>query len=574
MKLNKHLLVLAASLLLASCGSITSSNTNGGSTSQDYDVVTSLSVDSSQWGNADSKDVTNEDADATITLNGTSASTDDTTRVSIDSSTVTITSKGIYRVSGSSSNLTIVVNDTTKSGNIYLVFNNVTMTHSSFATLYVKSADKVIVQLVGENSFKNTGSYVQIDSDKTVDGAVFSSDDITFNGEGSLEVVSTDHGIVAKDDFKMTGGTIEITAINKGVDANDSARFGGGSLTINSGTDGIHVENDELDGYIYVEDGDISITSTGGDGIYSCGKISLIGGDIEVISGGGSSKSKNSSLSTKGIKSDGAIEIGSTSIEVSSNDDAIHAAGSISITNGDVEVSSSDDGIHSDATLAISGGEVSVTKSYEGLEAETVSISGGTVSVVASDDGINAAGGSDSQSSETHDWRQGSSATGTLKISGGNIYVNASGDGLDSNGSIYISGGYTIVEGPTNGGNGALDKGDGSNCVASITGGTVLAIGTTDMAINFDSGSQCSGLVALSGSSGTTISVNDGSGFSFTASKSFACAVYSSSYMSKGNSYTITAGSSTATMNFSSGLYYSNISGGMGGGGMTPGGRR
>ena len=119
--------------------------------------------------------------------------------------------------------------------------------------------------------------------------------------------------------------------------------------------------------------------------------------------------------------------------------------------------------------------------------------------------------------------------------------------------------------------NGALDKGDGSGCVASITGGTVLAIGSTDMAVNFGAGTQCSGLVSLSGSSGTKIAVEDGSGFTFTATKSFGCVVYSSPKMSKGNSYTITAGSSSATMDFSSSLYYSNVSG-MGGPGGMPGG--
>ena len=104
--------------------------------------------------------------------------------------------------------------------------------------------------------------------------------------------------------------------------------------------------------------------------------------------------------------------------------------------------------------------------------------------------------------------------------------------------------------------------------------GTVLAIGSTGMAVNFDSGTQCSALVQISGDSGTEISVDDGSGFKYTATKSFACAVYSSLSMNQGNSYTMTAGSSTASMDFTSGLYYSNVAsmGGMGGMGG-PGGR-
>lgn len=96
----------------------------------------------------------------------------------------------------------------------------------------------------------------------------------------------------------------------------------------------------------------------------------------------------------------------------------------------------------------------------------------------------------------------------------------------------------------------------------------MLAIGSSGMAVNFDSGTQCSALVNLSGTSGTEISVDDGSGFTYTATKDFQCVVYSSPSLSQGDSYTIKAGENTATMDFTSSLYYSNVStmgGGMGG---------
>lgn len=146
--------------------------------------------------------------------------------------------------------------------------------------------------------------------------------------------------------------------------------------------------------------------------------------------------------------------------------------------------------------------------------------------------------------------------------------MNCEGDGIDSNGSIYITGGLVIIEGPTTSGNGALDKGDGSDCVLSITGGTVLALGTSDMAVNFDNGSQCAALVSIPVSAGDAVTVDDGSDFSFTASKSFSCAVYSSESLSQGSSYTLTSGSSMVTLDFTSSQYFSTVSG-MG----DPGGR-
>ena len=90
------------------------------------------------------------------------------------------------------------------------------------------------------------------------------------------------------------------------------------------------------------------------------------------------------------------------------------------------------------------------------------------------------------------------------------------------------------------------------------------------MAINFGDGTQCSALVALYGEAGDTITVDDASGFSFTATKSFSSVVYSSPSMTQGNSYTITVGSSSATADFSSSLYYSNVASRGGAGG--PGG--
>lgn len=58
-------------------------------------------------------------------------------------------------------------------------------------------------------------------------------------------------------------------------------------------------------------------------------------------------------------------------------------------------------------------------------------------------------------------------------INGGTLTVNAGGDGLDSNGSINMTGGTVIVNGPTNSGNGALDY-DGT---FEISGGYLVAAG-------------------------------------------------------------------------------------------------
>jgi hypothetical protein len=60
-----------------------------------------------------------------------------------------------------------------------------------------------------------------------------------------------------------------------------------------------------------------------------------------------------------------------------------------------------------------------------------------------------------------------------FNVSGGTIYVSAQGDGLDSNGSISISGGLVLCEGPTNGGNSAIDNIVYTDCFKEIASGTV-----------------------------------------------------------------------------------------------------
>ena len=541
-------------------------------TSNETSATQNSTAENSNFADGDYKDVTSEDVNATITLSGSEGTISDTTRGS-SGSEVTITSKGTYKVTGSSENVTITVDDSTKSGNIYLILDNVSMKNSSNACINIQSCDKVIIQCVGENTIECSNT----DSSSKIDGAIYAKDDVTINGEGSLNVKSSLHGIVCKNDLKITGAKLTVKADNIGIQADDSVKIGGGDIEITSGHDGIHLANDDNTSMFYISDGSLYIETdydgisvkAGSDNADFTGYVELAGGTVDILAGGGSDNSKNSDTSQKAVKCDGDILMNGTTLTVSSADDAVHSNANITVNAGSAELSTSDDGMTATGTITINDGSINIIKSYEGIEAQAFVMNNGGVWVVSSDDGINTAGGSDTSSKDDTPW--GSTDTSaSLTINGGYVYVNASGDGLDSNGSIYITGGTTIVEGPTTSGNGALDKGDGNGCVASITGGTVLALGTTDMAVNFDTGSQCSALVNISGESGTEISVNDGSDFKFTATKNFACAVYSSPNMTQGNSYTLTAGSNTANMDFTSDLYYSDVQ--SMGGGRGPGG--
>lgn len=511
-----------------------------------------------------------------ITLSGTTASCADSS-VSISGSTVTITAKGTYRLSGTLSDGQIVVNapDTDK---VQLVLDNAEITKKSGAALYVIQADKVFVTTVNgsTNTLASTGEFVSTD-DNNVDGAVFAKSDIAFNGAGTLNIsCETKHGVVTKDDLKIGGGTYNITSASQGLSGKDSVRIAAGTLNINSGTDAIHSENadDAAKGFIYIAGGTLELTSER-DCIDASSTLTVAGGTFNLVSGGGSSSAQThggtDSESYKGMKSAGVLTITEGTFTIDSLDDAIHSNTDVKIEGGKFEISTGDDGVHAGNETAISGGEMNISKCYEGIEGLTVNISGGKITLTSSDDGINVAGGNDGGMGGGfgHDMFS-SGGDSKLTVSGGEITMTVNGDGLDANGSLEVSGGTVYIYGPTRSGNGSLDY----NQDGIITGGTVIAAGSSGMAMNFGQDStQGSMLVSVgNASAGTEVKLTDSSGniiARFTPAVSFQSVLISTPDITSDGTYTLSIGDSTQDITMS-GYIYGNGTGGFGGG--RPGG--
>lgn len=511
-----------------------------------------------------------------IVLSGSSAQCG-SKAVQISGGTITIVEEGTYLLSGTLQEGMVVIAAGDKD-KVQLVFDNVNIFNSSNAAVYVKSADKVFFTLAAgsANVLENGGSYTALD-ENNIDGVIFAKSDLTINGSGSLEVTAASgHGIVSKDDLKMTGGSLAITASGHGMTGKDSVRIGGGSVSIIAGKDGIRSQHDtnEEKGYIYIADGSFTVTAEG-DGI-SAGKTLQIDGGKFVIAAGGGSGSKTAAkdengeiVSAKGIKAAGAIVINNGDFNIDSQDDALHSNESIAVNGGVYQIASGDDGVHADETAAIAGGSIDISTSYEGIEGNEVVISGGYIKLYASDDGINAAGGNDQSGFGGMFGRDnfGSGSDSSLLISGGTIYVNADGDGLDSNGTLTVTGGEVYISGPVNGANGALDY-DG---VGQITGGIVAAAGSSGMAMNFgDTSTQGSILITTASQpAGAEIIVKDDAGkelISYTAESAFNSVVVSCPEMVQGGTYTILAGDSEQTVTLENLIYGGGFGPGMGGG--------
>jgi len=514
-----------------------------------------------------------EEESVRITLSGSSAQCPSKS-VQVSGSAVTITEEGVYILSGSLQEGMIVIaaEDTAK---VQLVLDGVSVSNSSNAAVYVKSADKVFLTLAAgtANILENGGSYTELD-DNHIDGAIFSKCDLTINGTGSLEVkAAAGHGIVTKDDLRITGGNLTVTAAEHGLSGKDSVRIAGGTFSIISGKDGIRSNHDtnEEKGYVYIGGGSFTINAEG-DGISASKTLQIDGGEFAITTGNGSSNrtlardEEGNTVSTKGMKASGALVVNDGIFVIDAQDDALHSNDSLTINGGEYQIATGDDGFHADETATIAGGFIDISASYEGVEGNEVIISGGYVKLYASDDGVNAAGGNDQSGFGGFMGRDrfGGSGNSSLLISGGTLYINADGDGLDSNGSLTVTGGEVYVSGPADSGNGALDY----EGVGQITGGKVVAVGSAGMAMNFgDTSTQGSILVNTSRqTAGSEIVVTDSEGrelLAYTAESAYQSVVVSCPEMAVGGTYTISAGDSQQSVTLES-LIYGNGSG-MGG---------
>lgn len=350
---------------------------------------------------------------------------------------VYIACAGKYILSGELSGGSVIV-DADRNDKIWLLLDGVSLSCSDSAAVVVEQAGKVFVTLAAgtENSVSSGAEFSAGAVAAGIDGAIYSRDDLTVNGSGSLSVSAEyKHGIVCNDDLAITGGNISISASGDGIHANDSARICGAELTINAGDDGITVSNDGETGYIYIASGSISIPSC-----------------------------------------------------------------------------------------------------YEGIEAVDITVAGGTLDIVPTDDGINA---------------NGRGASSVIRISGGEIsIINETGrdaDGLDSNGDICISGGKLLISVSSSGGNYAIDYGSENGGVCKISGGTVVAAGSSTMAEGFDSASeQCFIMRSVSTApAGTVLSLKNSAGKELVSEAipcGFSSVVISTPELEMGESCTLSIG--------------------------------
>ncbi|MDK2981393.1 MAG: hypothetical protein PWQ55_1740 [Chloroflexota bacterium] len=524
-----------------------------------------------------------QDAQTEISLAGSSIQVDGS-GVSVNGTTATITAAGVYRLSGSLDDGQIVV-DTQDDGTVELVLDNASINNSSSAPLFVSSADTVRITLAdgSSNTLTDGANYIFPDAETDEpNAALFSKSDLFIGGSGALTVTgSYKNGIASKDNLTIESGTITVTAAADGVKGKDAVTILDGTLTIVSGSDGIQASNDSdpEKGTVTISGGTIDITA-GLDGIQAETDLMVSGGDLTILTGGGSANgpaqqnngdprggmgmqdntADTTSESMKALKAGVTLTVSGGSLTIDSADDALHSNDSLTVTGGQISIASGDDGLHADTNLTIDDGAITISQSYEGIESAAITLNGGSIRITSSDDAINVAGGADGSGMGGRPGQGSFNDNGsyTLTINGGTLVLDAGGDGLDSNGTISMSGGLVIVNGPTNSGNGAVDY----NGSFTISGGFLVAVGSSGMAqttssdssqyavlYNYDSTQSAGTLIHLESADGMDI-------LTFAPSKDYQSLLVSSADLQNGQTYTLTAGGS-ASGSQEDGLYNS-----------------
>ncbi len=226
-------------------------------------------------------DPTIEFTDSKVTVSGDGAS--------VSGTTVTINKAGTYILSGSCKDGQVIV-EVAIEEKVHLIFNGLKLVCTTSAPVYIKSCDKTTITLVEgtTSTLQDGGAYSNLNTDGEPNACLFSKDDLSINGTGTLNVYANyNNGICTKDDLKLISGTINVTAKNHGIRGNDSVTVKDGTYTISCKNDAIKSSKDtkEDKGYIYIDGGKFTIDA-GDDALQAPIDITVNGGEFTIDAGG------------------------------------------------------------------------------------------------------------------------------------------------------------------------------------------------------------------------------------------------------------------------------------------------
>ena len=251
-----------------------------------------------------------------ITLTGSGATCDSSSVYVGEDGKISINSAGTYLITGTLDDGMIYV-DCVDAGIITLVLKGVSITNGDGACIHIRKTQNAVITLYeGTENVLTDGAAYKFENpeDTEPDAAIYSKDDLTINGTGTLTVNGNySNGIVSKDGLKIDNGTINVTAARHGIKGKDYLIINGGTLNINSLRDGIKSTNydSQLVGYIEINGGTVNIMSED-EAVQAVSAVNFNGGTVSVGS------------TNNGIKCDGAINFNGGTVAIDVEDNALN----------------------------------------------------------------------------------------------------------------------------------------------------------------------------------------------------------------------------------------------------------
>lgn len=429
-----------------------------------------------------------------------------------EGSTVTFSADGIYVLTGELTNGGLVV-DAGDEDKVQLVLADVRIHNETGPAICVENADKCFLTLAEgtDNALSDGATYDLAGDDDNRDAVVFSRDDLTVNGTGSLEVTgSYKHGICSNDDLRITGGTLNVTSKEDAFRGKDCIKVADGDITVDTGDDAFH-----SDAFFYAKGGTVNVVACY-EG-YEGEQVVIDGGAHTIVA---SDDALNAALSDAGSEAEG---------DVQPQDAAAFPEGG-TMPGGEGQQQMPSDGMSQRDGEGLSGRSEPPVRG-DGIPAGEAS---GT-------DGPDAFGGDAFGAVADAGGMATSSESCLIQINGGTVTLAAAFDAIDSNGNVEINGGTVLVSGPDKGMDGALDY----DLRAQVNGGTVLMAGSVGSTSGLDASAQPVMLAQVAGSAGDEVVLADADGnvlATVNAAYGFSTMLVSSPAVAEGASFSVTVG--------------------------------
>lgn len=382
--------------------------------------------------------------------------------------------------------------ETGEQDDVRLILSGASISAQDGPAINCQSADKLIITLAEgtENSLSDGHTY-SVQEDEEPNAALYSRADLSINGSGALTVTGNYlHGILSKDDLRITGGSITVSAAGDALRGRDGVAICGGTLDLSAQDDGIqsNYEGDASRGWVVIEGGEIAI-SAAGDGIAAESVAQISGGTVTITSGEGAAlptadgqlygpSMQPSAPGEPGIAApEPGDDIRMLSMDESAGDlpalpegeapadlpeGSLPARGTGKQGGKGMDGFGGRGGMMPGQTTTVADGE-----SAKGIKSEgALYIDGGTLVLDCADDALHAAD--------------------TLEVTGGDIAIASGDDALHSDDALTISDGSIAI----------------STCYEGLEGAQIAISGGLISVVSTDDGVNAAGGVDSSGMSG------------------------------------------------------------------------